>query len=237
MAPDPQQAGPKLAWSPEVRSWVSLLLFMHLFAVLVAVTSYSRPSGLQEKLHTLFAPYLRNLHLTAALPASYPFARFYLTHNLSTDVDFSCDVEISNKDGSVEKVSIPASGLWPLVRFRRYQALANAAGTLSEGEANEELASILPRAIAGSILQARGALEGTVRCRAHYLPEIESLAGNESTRRAALENYRDIYQAQVFVTSSGVELLKKSTTLEVAPVETAPKPPSTPQQRPSTSQP
>ena len=230
MAPDPQQTGPKLPWSPETRSWVSLLLFVHLFAVLVAVTSYSRPSGLQEQLHALFAPYLRNLHMTAALPASYPFARFYLTHNLSTDVDFSCDIELTEKDGTVERVSIPASGLWPLVRLRRYQALANAAGTLSEGEANEELASILPRAIAGSILQAKGASEGTVRCRAHYLPEIEALAGSEAARRTALENYRDVYQAQVFVTSSGVELLKKSTTLEVAPVETAPK-------RPSTSQP
>jgi len=230
MAADPQTAGPKLPWSPEIRSWVSLLLFVHLFAVLVAVTTYSRPSGLQVQLHDLFAPYLRNLHMTA-LPASYPFARFYLTHALPTDVDFTCSVDLTNKDGSVETVSIPASGLWPLVRLRRYQALANAAGTLSEGEANEDLASILPKAIAGSILQARGASEGTVRCRAHYLPEMEALAGNEAAIRTALENYRDVYQAQVFVTSTGVELLKKSTTLEVAPVETAPKRPSPPPQR------
>lgn len=219
---------PPPQWSPEVRTWVSLLLFVHLFAVVVAVTTYTRPSLVQEQLHELFAPYLRNLHLTA-YPNSYPFARFYLTHALPTDAEYSCQIEFQAPDGKTETVVIPSSGLQPRVRYRRYQALANATGTLAENESNEDFSSILPRAIAGSILKRRGASQGVLRCKAHDSPEMESMAELESGRRGPLEIYRDVYEAQVFVTSSGVELLKKSTRLEVAPVEGAKKPPSKPQ--------
>jgi hypothetical protein len=221
VAPQPQ-------WSPEVRTWVSLLLFAHLFAVFVAVTTYTRPSIVQERLHELFAPYLRNLHLTA-YPVSYPFARYHLTHALPADVDFTCQVEFEGPDGSAETISIPGSAMQPLVRFRRYQSLANATGALAESETNEEFNGILPRAIAGSILKTRGVKQATFRCRSHELPEMEALGDAEPARRAALENYRDVYEAQVFVTPGGVEVLKKATTLEVAPVKGGTKSPSKPQ--------
>ena len=223
MTPDDKVPAEKPLWSPEVRTWVSLVLFAHLFAIVVAVTTYTRPSSVQDQLHALFAPYLRALHL-AVLPVTYPFARYHLTHASPSDVDFSCEVDVKNQDGSVEKITIPESGLQPRVRYRRYQAMTNAMGSLAEGEDNEELGSILPRAIAGSILKQHDASQGTIRCRAHYLPAIEAMGGIESGRRAPLENYRDVYEAQVFVTAGGIELLKKSTTLEVAPVEGAPKP-------------
>ena len=223
MTPDAKAPVPAPAWSPELRTWASLLLFAHLFAIAVAVTTYTRPSGLQEQLHAFFAPYLRQLHL-AVFPVTYPFARYHLTLAAPSDVDFSCEVDITSKDGSVEKVTMPDPTLQPLVRYRRYQAMVNAMGSLAEGEGNEELGSILPRAIAGSILIRRGATQGTIHCRAHYLPQIETIGSTESGRREPAENARDVYEAQVFATAGGVELLKKSTTLEVAPVEGVRKP-------------
>lgn len=227
MTVPPDPAAPQPQWSPEVRTWVSLLLFAHLFAVFVAVTTYTRPSAVQERLHEMFAPYLRNLHLTA-YPVTYPFARYQLTHALPADVDFTCQVEFKGRDGSAETISIPALPMQPLVRYRRYQALANATGALAESETSEEFNGILPRAIAGSILKARGVAQATFRCRSHELPEMEALGGTEPARRAALENYRDVYEAQVFVTSGSVEVLKKATTLEVAPVKGGSKTPSKP---------
>lgn len=211
-----QPEAPATPWSAEVRSFVSLLLFAHLFALVVAVTTYTRPSQLQQKLHDLFAPYLRNLHLTA-YPVSYPFARYYLTHAMPTDVDFSCDVEFKTKQGAAETVSIPRSDLRPLVRLRRYQALANAAGTLADAEANEDYSAILPRAIAGSILKRHDAAQGTLRLRAHYIPQIEIMDDVAAGRRSPPVS--GTYEAQVFISGPTVELLKKSTTLEVAPVE------------------
>ncbi len=214
-------------WSPELRTWVSLVLFAHLFAVFIAVTSYTRPSLLQVRLHGVFESYLRNLQLTA-YPVSYPCARYYLTHATPNDFDFSCEVEIQGKDGAVETVSIPPSGLQPLVRYRRYQALANAAGMLGQPDANEDLNGVLPKAIAASILKAHGATQGMVRCRANYLPIQEAMRSLNAGRRAQFENYPEVYEAQVFVTPGGAELLKKSTTLEVAPVEGSSTTPASP---------
>jgi hypothetical protein len=212
---------PEPHWSPETRTWVSLLLFAHLFAVIVAVTSYTRPSLLQERLHEVFAPYLRNLHLTA-LPVSYPFARYHLTHAGPGDVDFSIEVGVDAAAAEAEIVMLPPEGLQPLVRFRRYQALANAAGTLAAGELGEIQASILPKTIAAAVLRGRGAEGGTVKIVSHGLPEIEDMATLASVAEAARRNVRTVYDAQALVSPAGVELLRRSTTLEVAPVESRP---------------
>jgi hypothetical protein len=223
---DNQPQSPAPQWSAEVRSFVSLLLFVHLFALFVAVTTYTRPSELQTRLHDLFAPYLRNLHMTA-YPVSYPFARYYLTHALPSDVDYSCEVEFQAPGGATQKVSIPDVPLWPLVRLRRYQALANAAGTLADSESNEDFSSILPKVITGAILKRKGAEQGMVRLRAHYIPQLEIMAEIDAGRRSL--QVSDTYEAQVFISGGTVNLLKKSTTLEAAPVETRPttSPPAT----------
>jgi len=210
---------PEPQWSPEARTWVSLLLFVHLFAVFVAVTTYTRPSVLEERLHDLFAPYLRNLHLTA-FPYSYPFARYHLTHTSPSDVDFSIEIDVEKRDGSKETVTIPGASLQPLVRFYRYQALANATGTLASGElADEASASILPKTIAESVLKRHDAAGGTIRLRAHGLAGADDMASLTTLTRAGRENVSTAYEAQLIVGPGGVELLRKSTTLEVAPVE------------------
>lgn len=216
MNADKDSPAPAPVWSSEARSLASLLIFAHLFALVVAVTTYTRPSELQVRLHDLFSLYLRNLHITA-YPVSYPFARYYLTHSLPTDVDFSCEVEFTNSEGMVEKIAIPPADLQPFVRERRYQAIANAAGTLADAEANEDQSSILPKAIAGSILKRHGASQGTVKLIAHYLPQLEDMGEVVAGRRQPPVNVT--YEAQVFTSGGNVELLKKSTTLEIAPVE------------------
>jgi hypothetical protein len=50
------------------------------------------------------------------------------------------------------------------------------------------------------------------------------MANVTPTKREPLENFGNVYEAQVFVAANGsVDLLKKATTLEVAPVESGPK--------------
>jgi hypothetical protein len=210
---------PEPHWSPEARTWVSLLIFAHLFAVFVAVTTYTRPSVLEERLHDLFAPYLRNLHLTS-FPVTYPFARYHLTHASPSDVDFSIEIDVDKPDGSKETVTIPPPSLQPLVRFYRYQALANAAGTLAGGElADDASASILPKTIAASVLKRRDATGGVIRIRAHGLTDAADMASLTTLAQAGREKLNTAYEAQLIVGPAGVELLRKSTTLEVAPVE------------------
>ena len=219
--------GNHVTWSAEVRSAASLLLFIHLFAVIVAVTTYTQPSLLQRRLHELCDLYVRNLHLSA-YPVTYPFARFHLTHANPTDVDFSCEMTIDSAGPDAAPIVIPPPGLQPLVRYRRYQALANATGTLAEDALDDGAAGILPRAIGGSILKRRDAAQGEFRVRAHYLPEIDDMATVESGDRAPLENYSNTYEAQVFVSGDKVEILRRSSTLEVAPAEGNAQPTNTP---------
>jgi hypothetical protein len=197
---------------------VSLLLFMHLVAVFVAVTTYTRPSDSQLLVHRLFAAYLRPLHLTP-VRETYPFARYYLTLGAPDDVDFACTVDYTAADGTPGTYTIPQGGLTPPIRNRRYQALANAAGSLAAEEENDEFANELPRAIGGAILRRNRVEKGIVRLRAHYMPELEQMAQVEAGERGPLENFRNIYEADVFLSGDTVELLKKSTTLENAPVE------------------
>ena len=90
---------------------------------------------------------------------------------------------------------------------------------MADPEANDDFTSILPKAIAGSILKQHGAAQGTIRLRAHYLPADRG-HGRSRCRTPHAAGRIDIYEAQVFVTGNSVELLKKSTTLEVAPVAT-----------------
>ena len=140
-------------WSPEARTWVSLLLFVHLFAVFVAVTTYTRPSDLQEQLHEPVRA-LPAQPAPDAVPVSYPFARYYLTHAAPRPTSISRAKSTSRAPSGKQRVTIPDRRLVAAIRFRRYQALANAAGSLAQPEGNEDLAGILPKAIAGSILEA-----------------------------------------------------------------------------------
>lgn len=217
MPPDQNSPPPEFPWSPEARTWASLLIFAHLFAVVVAVTSYTRPSLLQGRLQELFEPYLRNLHLTA-YPVTYPYARFHLTHAMAGDVDFSVEIDAQQADGSTAKTTLPPA-VQPLVRFRRYQSLVDAAGTIAADEGLENIAGILPRTLAGSTLRRHGAGGGTIRIRSHSLPELENMASLDEIARFLRDNVEDVYAADVIVSADSVELLRKSTTLEVAPIE------------------
>jgi hypothetical protein len=216
----PSAGGPP--WSAELRAWVSLALFAHLFAIFVAVTTYTRPSETQSQLHRLFAAYLRNLHLSPYL-VSYPLARFDLTLGSPSDAEFTCDVEVEGGDDAGDEISIPQQKMWPLVRYRRYQALATAAGSLAVEEASDDLSGVLPGAIAGSVLKRHDATQGVVRIRAHAPPELEQMSQGASARPPS-GSTRDVYEAQVFLSESGVEVLKKSATLEVSPVENSNRP-------------
>jgi hypothetical protein len=220
---EPGSATPitKVTWSPETRTWVSLLLFVHLFAILIAVTTYTRPSAFQRRLHGLFEPYLRNLHLTA-FPTTYPFARFHLTFAGESDVDYSVEVDALRADGTTETITLPPTPLQPLVRWRRYQALANTAGIVASGDLGDAASSILPKAIAGGVLREQNASGGAIRIRAFGVPDENAVDSLEATARVARENVTDVYDAEVILGPSGVELLKKSTTLDSAPIENRP---------------
>ena len=203
--------------SPEVRGIIGLFLFIHLFAVALALTSYADTSALQNRLLQVFGPYTATMNFDLR-PNIYPSGRFYLTHAEATDVDYAIEVDATLPDGSVEKVTIPMPGLLPGERLR-YQALANAAGVMAS---SEDVEPVLLRSIAGSILKRFGASKGLVRVRAHTLLSPEVVSGGDAKARDPFDKryYNTAYEAHVLVSSTGqVDLVKRSAAGEVAPVE------------------
>ncbi len=209
--------------SPEVRGLIGLFLFIHLFAVTVALTAYAFPSALQTRLMQVLGPYSATLNFDLA-PNSYPSGRFYLTHAEASDVDFVLEVEGTLPDGAVETTAVPMARLWPGER-RRYQALANAAGAMASGE---DVEPMLLGSIAGSILKQWGASRGLVRVKAHTLLSIEVAGAGDLKARNPFDPryYATVYEAHVLLSPSGqVDLVRKSAAGEVAPVEKGPQKP------------
>ena len=146
---------PAPTWSPETRTWVSLLLFVHLFAVVVAVTTLH---AAQRAAGATARPVRAVLAESAPDgPADQLSVRPFPSdaRRTDTDVDFRSRSTSQRADGSTEACHCPSRPLQPLVRLRRYQALANATGTLASGEMGDAAASILPKAIAASVLRQR----------------------------------------------------------------------------------
>jgi hypothetical protein len=212
--PPPSPALP----SETVRGFVSLLIIIHVFAVVVALASYTSASRLQIKLSKeMLAPYLRNFNfdMTHVYPA---VTRLHLTHADVADIDFALSGELKNAAGQPESWQLPESGLWPRIRYQRQLQLANAAGGLAQRE--DEEAEILPRALATSKLQAAGAKSGTLKVTAHYLPNIEDLTSPETARRDPFNAtyYQAVFDAKTLAGPMGLDLLKTSAKGEVAPV-------------------
>lgn len=204
-----------------VQTVVSLLLFVYLFGVALAMLSYTSASPIEQRLLEVM-PYLKVLDIDPV--HSYPsLARWHLTHfqagdTQPVDVDFRVEITSQGEDGKEEVVTIPPPGIWPPQRLRRYQSLANVMGCVV---GNEELEGLLPKAIAGSILRQAGSRRGKIRILAHDLPSMEDLDSDRPERRDPNSSAyrRVVYEAQVLVGRDSVNLLKTSAAGEVAPVE------------------
>jgi len=200
--------------SQGVRTFVTLAIIVHLVAITVALGAYTEPSRLLIVLKKVFAPYTRTLKFDV-VGRYYSGARWHLTHASETDVDFAVEVDAELPGGKTEAVILPPS-VRPGIRWRRYQTLANAAGSVA---ANDELQSILARSIAASALENLDAHRGTVTVRGHYLPSLKDFNSMDPARSNPMDKmyFANLYEAQVFAQAGQVELLKKSSAAEVAP--------------------
>ena len=217
-APSSTPSPPKLP-SETVRGLVSLLIFVHLLALIVAMGSYTSASVFQRQLVTALRPYIRTLNFDLA--HVFPtVARLHLTHAGPSDVDFQIAGEAKLPSGEFSKWQLPREGLFPPIRGTRDQTLANVVGGLLEAD-QEEREALLPRALAAAELRKADAKSGTITVIAHYLLEIEDLKSPDTKLRNPFDaNYfRPVFAASVIATPfGGVDLLKSVGKGEVAPV-------------------
>ena len=199
----------------EIRTVITLVLIVHLFAVTVALAAYTQPSPLLANLRDLLSPYNAALSFDV-FHLYYGGSRWHLTHGAPTDVDYTVVVETKMHDGSVRTTTVPPPDVQPPIRRRRYQALANAIGSAA---GNEQLEIILPRTVAGSLIKRADAKRGTVTVRA-FTPGPQDVYTDEYLLRSPFNaTASTVFAADVLVEGGQVDVVKKASALEVAPAQ------------------
>ncbi len=221
--------------SPGVRTAASLLLFVHLFAVVIAMTSRATtvdtefgPAGSELLARMRRVPFLMAYLQLLELDESYNFA---WTQGDPLDAVHSIEVELEFDDPNVEQlvIRIPQDRLRPPLRNDRHHNLALTAAALVGRDDRE---NILPQAVAENFVREHGATGGTIRIRRHFPqspPEAASL--DEAVADPFNDRYYATpYEARILVTDGVVSLLKSESPGTSAPAAgraaTVPLPPS-----------
>jgi hypothetical protein len=214
-SPRPSQPDDPALPAEWLRTAISFLLFLHLFALAVAVISNWNPSPLASRLRAvpLLKPYLEYL----AMDQSY-IPLYSLTFGMEQDTDNTVEVDLTLADGSQRQFVLPDSGIGPRQRWRRDLRFAETTADLT-GENYRNVESILPQAIAAHFVARYHGKSGTIRCRRHFLQPMEALTSSVDSERDPYDKsrYSELYAARIIVVGDQVQLLKSEATADVAP--------------------
>ncbi len=214
----PYEPAPPEAGYPgsTVRSIVSLLLFVHVFCLFVALSTNYFLSPLQVQLLNapFLAPYVQFFKIR-------PTAPYHLTDGSELSDDHTLEVEVTEGPQKGEIIRLPASKVGASSVKRRFALLARTVAVTSYLGAEQNSAAFA-KAVGARVLADGNNEEVIVRCR-RYRPQPRLLdttnAANpaDPTDPAYLTN---TYQARVWRDRNGqVQLLKIEEKKVVAPLE------------------
>ncbi len=206
----PAAAGP----SDLVRSVVSFLLFLHLFAIGVAVLSRANaavPAPLEARLRQVpgIEPYI------ALTGLDWPYTYFLMLSPLRTgrpDWDHRIEVDLQLADGKRETHVFPDPATMTGPRRHRYERLVNNAVMMLEAPSME---SRMPEGVARALVTSRKATGGTIRIRGKTAPD--------EAYQAFPREYppTPMYEARILVSGNNVSLFKIDSATDSAPASGA----------------
>jgi hypothetical protein len=207
------EAQPPADW---VRTLVSFLIFLHLFALAVAVLSNWNPSELALRLRRvpLIKPYIEYLAFDQSYVPLYEF-----TFGMEEDTDSTIEVTLKFKDGTENTWTLPDAELWPRQRRRHDARLVETAADMT-GEDYRDFQSIVPQAVAAHFVAAQPDVTGgTIRCVRQLQQPMEAIASSNPAESDPHDKrwYRQVYEARILVGRGGVKLMKSESAAEVAP--------------------
>jgi hypothetical protein len=169
----PETASPAVMPSEGVRTIVSLLLFLHLFALgLGIMTSDYGSSDLLRDIKEK-TPGLESYLTQFRFDRSYDY---HLMNDSQLDWDHRLEATVRYADGHTDKpIVLPEPGIWPSERRQRYQRLAWYVAMFALRAADEDAKEIdtqrkmeLPKAIGGGLLRQHPDAESvSLRCIYH----------------------------------------------------------------------
>lgn len=191
-------------WNPTQRSIASLVLFIHLFCLGVALAANQAPSALQERLLYVFRPYTQLLNFDVS------FIRFDLTQETGDDADQRIEYLPENKD--------PANAAdWVLLgqgprgsdRWQRFQRLAGVMSFFASRE-DDATTAVFASSIATHLHQ-QGITIDQIRLRRHLLQTPEQVRGADSAQRDpdSASFFQEVYRAQVIDGGAAVQKVEE----------------------------
>lgn len=209
VSPSSDAAPPPAAW----HSFVSLLIFGHLFFVFVALGSNYVRSPLTDTVLDRFAFYTRLLNL------DLNYTPFHLTHGTDMDVDHR--IEVLPRDGDAW-LTLPGEGFRGADSYKRYQRYAS---TWAYQAAADLEPALFARAVGTHYSQQREIAPRQIRVRKHFQQSREELASGTASQRDpdAPSRFAVSYAANAIVNPNGsVDVVKVEETGQVAvPVNSA----------------
>jgi hypothetical protein len=192
-------------WNQTQRSIASLVLFIHLFCLGVALTANQAPSPLQERLLYVFRPYTQLLNFDVS------FIRFDLTQETGDDADQRIEYLPENKDpANPADWVLLGSGARGTDRWQRYQRLA---GVMSFFAAREDdaTAAVFASAIATHLHQQQGVAIDQIRVRRHLLQSPDQVRGADVAQRdpSSPNFFQEVYRAQVIDGGAAVQKVEE----------------------------
>ena len=197
--------------SSPLRSLASLLIFIHLFCLAVAISANQAPSPLQERLLEIFRPYTQLLNFDVS------FIRFDLTQETADDADHRIEYlpegeDPANADAWVQLTAGP-KGSDRRIRYQRLAGLTNFFG--SRGD--DATCAVFASAIGTHLAQQRQQPIDQLRLRLHLLQSPEQIvsANLEDRNPNSTRFFQELYRARVI--DGGLAVQKVEDATQVAP--------------------
>lgn len=223
----PSPSDPAALPSQQVRTAVSLALFIYLFTLAVGVIARDvhiaaqvrspNESSLEAALGNIQG--LRHLRQLLWMDDSYDY---YLTQAEEIDVDHSITADVLMPNGSTESIVLPDPATRSPLARRRWQLLAHRLAVFSSipDPDLERARDILIQGVAAHVLAETGGKSVVVRVKGHpTLPRMEDYNPKNPTVGT---DPRDVYAARAWISGGRVNLLKQESKVDAAPAARSP---------------
>jgi hypothetical protein len=205
--------------SEGVRTLISLLLVVQLFAVAVIVLAHTGQSDLTQQIRSrvpLLQPYMRRVWMDH----TYTYSDYVNPqHGVRLDTQYAIEVQYEYADGTTNSITLPDDSMRPATRRRRYSTLARNLAAFVGGDIEAQYAGMVA---AGLLEEEPEAVSLQLACVERFTPaasddppdDPQAMRGEDGVYSTA------IYRCQAWVSEEdgSTEIRKVEEARRLAPV-------------------
>ena len=206
-----------------VRTWITLLLIVHLFALAAIALAHTGQSELTERIRRrvpLLQPYMRRVWMDNR----YTYADYVNPHpDARLDSQFFIEVDEELADGTTQKLTLPGASMWPETRRRRYLTLARNLAAVVGSDMEAPFAQMVS---SGLLAEQPDAISLRLTCLERFTP---TASGDPPEDSSAVLGDDGVYSATIYACQAWIneddrstEIRKQEEPRRLAPVVPTP---------------